>query len=64
MQFYQDLDEIWRPGYIYYKQQDDINYELQGHPANFTYTHRSLDTFPTDYIVIGPITSNLQIATS
>lgn len=60
-QFYDDLaDEIWRPGYIYNKRQEEIR-AAKGEPL--TGAHRKLTHYRTDYIVIGPVSTNQQRAT-
>ena len=60
-QFYDDFaDEIWMPGFIYNKRQDQIRAEIGSLPID---SHTDLAQYTTDYVVIGPITSDLQRAT-
>ena len=57
IQFYDDFaDEIWRPGFIYRQRL----YQLDR--ASLDYVDE-LVRYKTDYIVIGPISSDLQRAT-
>ena len=60
-QFYNDFaNEIWMPGFIYNKRQDDIKEKMGIRPCD---SHIYLTRYTTDYVVIGPITSDLQRAT-
>ena len=57
IQFYDDFaDEIWRPGFIYRQRL----YQLDR--ASLDYVDE-LVRYKTDYIVIGPVSSDLQRAT-
>jgi hypothetical protein len=62
--FYDDfVDEIWMPTYVSCKRQDEINFERQGRPDDFEMTHEALTEYTTDYIVVGPLSTELQRAT-
>ena len=64
-QFYDDfIDEIWKPGYIYSKKDDEMKAAGRGRTIRVEdLTHLQLAQYLTDYIVIGPISTDLQRAT-
>jgi hypothetical protein len=63
--FYDDfIDEIWKPGYIYSKRLDDIKAAGGGKTIRVNdLSHLNLAQYLTDYIVIGPISTDIQRAT-
>ena len=71
MKFLDDLNEVWKPKYISTKRADDIRLaqreerEREGLvPEEDWYRERDeLSHFSTDYIVIGPLSDDFQVAT-
>lgn len=67
MQFLDDLKEVWQPEYISSRRRDDIRKEKQKEgilPEEDCFEETDqLPFFGTDYIVIGPLSSDVQVAT-
>ena len=58
------MDEIWKPGYIYSKREDEIKAAGGGGKIKVQdLSHLNLSQYLTDYVVIGPVSTDLQRAT-
>ena len=68
-QFYKDLEEIWKPGIVSARRKDAIEWEKwneadpESRPKTFEFTALDIDIIETDYIVVGPLTNDLDVAT-
>ena len=66
MQFLDDLKEVWQPGYISSKRKDDIQEarRRESLPTKEKFEEvNKLIFYPTDYVVIGPLSNDIQVAT-
>ena len=71
MQFLDDLNEVWKPHYISKKRDDDIRLEQREEAQregivlkdNWYRETDELSRYRTDYIVIGPLSDDFQVAT-
>ena len=68
-QFYRAIDEIWKPGVISARIKDTIEYQKwekmdeKKRTAKFERSEYTIEIVETDYIVVCPLTSDLQVAT-
>ena len=63
------MEEIWKPGIASARRRDAIEWEKWEsedpniRPSSFKFTSLEIDAIETEYIVVGPITSDLDVAT-
>lgn len=61
-----DIIEVWSPGYMHAKKKEDV-YKAQKDEGvktgDFVSEVNNLTQYPTAYIVVGPVSNHLQMAT-